>query len=165
MSIRTNEPPLSARFIVSCGLLLSFLIDDISSGERFSFSLRTKYFSPCLTTVLNFWQMSVVAFSMSSIILLLSRNVPYLNNWALLGVQVDFSVKVLIVGSNILVEPRKADLIFMLRINLLLFSKTVEIGSSLGLGMKFKPFARRLLSASVRCADDRFTISFLLFKG
>jgi len=84
------------------------------------------------------------------------RSVPFLCKSELLGIHVDFSTKVFSFGLKLFKLFLCAHLIFIFLINLSLFSMMLDTGINLGVGIKDKPFSKRVSSASENLIDDKF---------
>lgn len=158
----TREPPLSAGLTTMLLLFFNLLRDENSSGVRLYCSSETIYVLPNFLQVLLLFIISAVIVSISLIVSRAADRVPFLNSNELFGVHVDFSTKVLILGSKFFETLLKAHFILIFLINLCLFSRILEIGKSLGVGIKEMPFWRRSSSASDNFREERFKNVLLL---
>src|SRR5262249_29775114 len=107
----------------------------------------------------------------SSILLTISMvsfRVPFLRSIPLLGIHVDFSVKLFSGFSYDSPDGgtcEKALWIFMFLIKRFLLLIILESGNNLGVGIKVRPLFKRFKSLSESFIDDKLRVRFLLSEG
>lgn len=85
----------------------------------------------------------------------------FLNKIELLGIQLDFSVKVLVLELKLSTLLQNANLSLIFLIKLFLLFKILDTGRILGVGIKVNPFCKTLVSASLSIERDKFRTSLL----